>query len=177
MKTPSLVVAVGDVLQQGIGWLDEISSEVYVRPLDASPAACSLGTHYRHVLDHFLCLVEGLRTGQVNYDRRQRNPQLEESMEYARLTSEGLMEEFRGLSAADLGRACTVTSSVGYGTSGAEAVASNVGREIMFCIAHAIHHYAILKMLCTGMGIELSYEFGVAPSTLKHLEARSGQEV
>jgi uncharacterized damage-inducible protein DinB len=176
MKTPSLMVAVDDVLQQGLGLLGRLSGDAYTRPLDCTAAACSLGTHYRHVLDHFLCLVEGVRTGQVNYDRRQRNPQLEESIEYARFTTEGLMEEFRGLSTEDLRRACTVTSSVGYGTSEADAVDSNLGRELMFCIAHAIHHYAILKMLCTGMGIELPYEFGIAPSTLKHLETQTAQE-
>jgi uncharacterized damage-inducible protein DinB len=176
MKTPSLIVAVEDVLQQGLGLLGKLTGEMYARPLDGTPAACSLGAHYRHVLDHFLCLVGGVRTDQVNYDRRQRNPKLEESIEYARLTTEGLIEEFRELSSDDLRRACTVTSSVGYGTSDADAVVSNLGRELMFCVAHAIHHYAILKMLCTGMGIELSYEFGIAPSTLKHLETQTARE-
>ena len=59
---------------------------------------------------------------------------------------------------------------VGYGESGEEAVRSNVAREVMFCVGHAIHHYAILKLLCAGAGIDLPYEFGIAPSTLKHLE-------
>jgi hypothetical protein len=51
------------------------------------------------------------------------------------------------------------------------SVTSNVAREVMFCVGHAIHHYAILKLLCAGAGVELPYEFGVAPSTLRHLEA------
>jgi len=45
-----------------------------------------------------------------------------------------------------------------------------VAREAMFCVGHAIHHYAILKLLCAEAHVELPYEFGVAPSTLKHLE-------
>jgi hypothetical protein len=64
-----------------------------------------------------------------------------------------------------------VTYSVDYGDGDAEAVYSNLAREVMFCVGHAIHHYALLKLLCAGEGVNLPYEFGVAPSTLKHLEA------
>ena len=59
---------------------------------------------------------------------------------------------------------------VAYGERGEDEVPSNVAREIMFCVGHAIHHYAILKLLCAGVGVDLPYEFGIAPSTLKHLE-------
>ena len=135
----------------------------------------SLGAHYRHVLDHFLCLAEGIRTGQVNYDQRRRNPQLESSVTCARLVTEGLIEEFGGLSREILQRECAVTYSVGYGETEAEAAKSNLAREVMFCVGHAIHHYAILRLLCAGVGVNLPYEFGVAPSTLKHLETEAAE--
>ena len=80
------------------------------------------------------------------------------------------MAEFRDLSPDTLQQQCLVSYRVGYGESGEEAVPSNVAREIMFCVGHAIHHYAILKLLCAGAGVDLPYEFGIAPSTLKHLE-------
>ena len=88
MMTRSLNTAAKDVLQQGCIFLDRIGDETYARPLEGEFAA-SLGAHYRHVLDHFLCLMEGIRTGQVNYDQRRRNPQLESSVAYARLVTEG----------------------------------------------------------------------------------------
>jgi len=170
MKTPSLNIAVKDVLEQGCTFLDRVSDEVYAPRLEGTFAA-SLGAHYRHVLDHFLWLTEGIRTGQVNYDQRRRNPQLENSVAYARLVTEGLIDEFRGLTRDILLRECAVTYSVGYGESEAEPVRSNLAREVMFCVGHAIHHYALLKLLCAAEGVNLPYEFGVAPSTLKHLEA------
>jgi hypothetical protein len=52
-------------------------------------------------------------------------------------------------------------------------VGSNLAREVMFCVGHAIHHYAILRILCAGVGVKLPHEFGVAPSTLKHLETET----
>ena len=167
MMTLSLNVAVKDVLRQGCTFLDRVSDEVYSRRLEATFAA-SLGAHYRHVLDHFLCLAEGIRTGQVNYDQRRRNPQLENSVRCARLATEGLIDELGGLSHEVLGRECIVSYSVGYGEGEAEPVRSNLAREVMFCVGHAIHHYAIFRLLCAGVGVNLPYEFGVAPSTLKH---------
>jgi hypothetical protein len=172
--TRSLNIAVKDVLQQGIILLARIGDETYARPNegpDQEMPAASLGAHCRHVLDHFLCLAEGVRTGQVNYDQRRRNPQLESSVTCARLVTEGLIDELGGLSGEILERDCAVTYSVAYGEDEAEAVKSNLAREVMFCVGHAIHHYAILRLLCAGVGVRLPYEFGVAPSTLKHLKA------
>ena len=172
--TRSLNSAVRDVLRQGSVFLAGIGDETYARPLQREFAA-SLGAHYRHVLDHFLCLAEGLRTGQVNYDQRRRNPQLENSVARARLVTEGLIDELGELSRETLQRECTVTYSVAYGESEDEAVCSNLAREVMFCVGHAIHHYAILKLLCAGIGVKLPYEFGIAPSTLKHLETETAE--
>ena len=174
MMTPSLNTAVRDVLQQGCILLDGIGDETYARPLEGEFAA-SLGAHYRHVLDHFLCLAEGIQTGQVNYDQRRRNAQLESSVTCARLVTEGLIDELGGLSGEILQRECAVTYSVGYGETEVESVRSNLGREVMFCVGHAIHHYAILRLLCTGVGVKLPYEFGIAPSTLKHLETEAAE--
>src|SRR6266853_483737 len=174
MMTPPLNTAVKDVLQQGCIFLDRIGDEPYARPLEGEFAA-SLGAHYRHVLDHFLCLAEGIRTGQVNYDQRRRNPQLENSVQYARLVTEGLIDELGSLSREVLQRECTVSYSVGYGDGEVEPVRSNLAREVMFCVGHAIHHYAILKLLCAGVGVKLPYEFGTAPSTLKHLETETAE--
>jgi hypothetical protein len=169
MTTPSLTSTVRDVLEQGLLFLGRLGDEIYARPLPGVFTG-SLGAHYRHVLDHFLCLFEGVRTGEVNYDQRRRNPQLENSTMQARLVTEALMDEFRDLSPDSLQQECLVSYRVGYGGNREEAVPSNVAREIMFCVGHAIHHYAILKLLCAGVGVDLPYEFGIAPSTLKHLE-------
>ncbi len=175
--TRSLNIAVKDVLRQGSVFLARVGDETYARPLgqeEGRPSA-SLGAHYRHVLDHFLCLAEGIRTGRVNYDQRRRNPQLENSVECARLVTEGLIDELGGLSREALQQECVVTYSVAYGEIEDDAVRSNVAREVMFCVGHAIHHYAIVRLLCAGVGVYLPYEFGIAPSTLKHLEAETAE--
>ena len=170
MKAMSLKSAVEEVLRQGCMLLKTVSSEVYVRREDGSYGA-SLGAHYRHVLDHFTCLLEGLESGRIDYDQRRRKPEIENSRGEALFATEGLIAKFRSLPEDVFQRNCTVVYSVGYEESDGQAAGSNVGREVMFCVGHAIHHYAILRMLCMTMSVVLPYEFGVAPSTLKHLEA------
>lgn len=168
MTPRSMSYAVHHVLEQGRSFLVRTGNEAYARPLGGVFSG-TLGAHYRHVLDHFLCLIEGIRTGEVNYDQRRRNPQLENSVEQALLVTEALAAEFECLPQSVLERECVVTYSVGYRDE-TQAVHSNIAREIIFCVGHAIHHYAILKLLCAEAKVELPYEFGIAPSTLKHLE-------
>jgi hypothetical protein len=168
--TPSLLRAVEDVLQQGCILLEGLGDAGYAHPLDERSGA-SIGLHYRHVLDHFLCLRDGMRQGVIRYDDRQRDPELETSRTIARDLTEELLNEFRALSPPLLKDKYMVTYTVGYGGSGPESVESNLAREIMFCVGHAVHHYAIVKLLCAGSGIRLPYEFGIAPSTLQHMAA------
>ena len=45
-----------------------------------SHASCydsTIGGHVRHNLDHFLCLEQGLKSGSVDYDARERDEFLE----------------------------------------------------------------------------------------------------
>jgi hypothetical protein len=98
---------------------------------------------------------------------------VEGSVTCARLVTEDLVDELGCLSPEILERECIVTYSVGYDESEAEAVKSNLAREVMFCVGHAIHHYAILSLLCACVGVKLPYEFGIAPSTLKHLQTQA----
>ncbi|CAI2181175.1 8437_t:CDS:2 [Funneliformis geosporum] len=44
---------------------------------------------------------------------------------------------------------------------------STYGRELWFCCHHAIHHFALIRVICTEQNIVVPEDFGVAPSTLK----------
>lgn len=172
MNSQALISAVEGVLQQGRTMLLTVDGEDYARR-QGGPHGSTLGAHYRHVLDHFLCLLEGIENSAINYDHRGRSPELENSVDAARFATEDLIEEFRALPCEIWERECTVVYSVGYGDGEAQAVPSNLARELMFSVGHAIHHFAIVKLLCTSMSVTLPYEFGMAPSTLKHMETQT----
>src|SRR5262245_59452897 len=42
-----------------------------------------VGAHFRHVLDHYDCFLRGLEPGTVDYDRRERESELERRRERA----------------------------------------------------------------------------------------------
>jgi len=166
-----LAQATQDILRQGLILLSELDQENFAAVVPA-PYNASIGQHYRHVLDHFLCLEFGIAVEEIDYDNRSRDPRLETDLDYAKATTERLVQLFGHYDAELLEQTCTVRYSVGYGNAAPVQISSIVARELAFCIGHAIHHYAIVRLLCEHTGIGVFPEFGVAPSTLKH---RAGQ--
>jgi hypothetical protein len=65
-------------------------------------------------------------------------------------------------------RILDVLCKVSYSDSTPMRVPSNLARELMFCVSHAIHHHAMIGMQCAQRGIELPTHLGVAPSTIIH---------
>lgn len=173
MNRTALISAAEGVLQQGIAMLDNTDQDTYSRK-EEGPWGSSIGAHYRHVLDHFMCLIEGLWDFQIDYDHRGRNRDIESSIETARQATCDLIEALNAIPDDVLKQECTVVYSVGYGEAETQAVRSVVARELMFCVGHAIHHYAIVKLLCSLRAVPLPHEFGIAPSTMKY-QAQAAQ--
>jgi hypothetical protein len=169
MKCEGLIGAVEDVLLQGRALLGSVEAEVY-RWKDTKDCGASIGMHYRHVLEHFQCVLEGLESSRVDYDLRPRDAELEGSVDAAVLATDNLVEQFRSLPADTWQRECKVRYRVSDDENGVEEAGSTLAREIMFCVGHATHHFALLKPLCAQLGVRVPYEFGIAPSTLKHMQ-------
>ncbi len=172
MKHSSIAGGIEDVLQQGLVLLSEVPDGMYGLMVE-EPFAASIGQHYRHVIDHFVCLVAGMESGRVDYDQRSRSRELETDIEYARSMTAMLLHLFQRLSPETLVRECQVLYSVGYRDQRAEELPSTIGRELAFCVGHAIHHYAIVRLLCAQLEVEVPVEFGIAPSTLKYRAAQA----
>jgi hypothetical protein len=166
MTSRVLVQSVEDVLLQGLELLESVGGETYRRILP-TPYSASIGKHYRHVLDHFTSLARGLQASVINYDERPRDVMLENFVEIAKDATISLIEELAN-SDLDPSAPCSVTYSVGYHEDQPIHICSTVGREISYCVSHAIHHFAIIRLVCAELGVTLPVEFGVAPSTLKH---------
>jgi hypothetical protein len=174
MKTKStnedreLIQAVIETLQQGETLLTEISDVIYTRKVPEVFNA-SIGAHYRHCLDHFRNLSAAAATGDLNYDHRERGTLVENDRYAALNDTRELRESYERLDPALISRLLHVTCKTSYSTNGSQVSLSTVGREIMYSVAHAVHHYALIGVMGGIMGITVPPGFGVAPSTLKHL--------
>jgi hypothetical protein len=156
-----------ETLQQGERLLAEITDETYMRKVPVAFNA-SIGGHYRHCLDHFQCLLDAAQSGDLNYDHRERGTLVENDRFAALNATCALREGYEKLDPVFLARPLAVTCKTSYATDGSQVSPSTVGREIMYSVAHAVHHYALIGVMSGVMGLRLPAGFGVAPSTLKH---------
>jgi hypothetical protein len=162
-----LIDAVVEVLNQGENLLAETDNESYVRKLPAAFNA-SIGGHYRHCLDHFRSLLDSAAAGDLNYDHRERGTLVESDRFAALNATRVLRDDYQQLSTDCFDRELNVTCRTSYAASGSQVSPSTVGREVMYVVAHAVHHYALIGIMGGLMGLKMPAGFGVAPSTMKH---------
>lgn len=168
---PELLAAAQDVLKQGLSLLSDLGDHSYSR-VAGPPFGTSIGQHYRHVLEHFQCFLEGLETGEINYDARRRDRRLETEVKFASLTTCELLQALQRFTDQQIAQKCKATTSLGRG-SAASTFDSNAARELAYCVGHAVHHYAIIRIVANGIGVTVASEFGFAASTLKHKAAQA----
>jgi uncharacterized damage-inducible protein DinB len=173
MNTPffaaqsELITAVIETLRQGEVLLAGVSDDQYTRKLPMAFNA-SIGGHYRHCLDHFRSLLDAAGSGDLNYDHRERGTLVESDRFAALNATRELREGYEKFDPALLSRPLAVTCKTSYASNGSQISPSTVGREVMYAVAHAVHHYALIGVMAGIMGQSLPAGFGVAPSTLKH---------
>jgi hypothetical protein len=158
-----------EVLRQGEALLGMLGNAAYTRRIPAAFNA-SVGGHYRHCLEHFRSVFDGLDAAEVNYDSRKRDPRIETVCEVALDETRELLRMSQGIGDWTLGCSIWVRSKVSYRIEESPSATSTVGREIMFCVVHAIHHYALIRVMCGMLDVPVPDDFGIAPSTIKHRE-------
>lgn len=162
-----MIDAVEAVLGQGLKLLDSLDQETYTRALPVANRA-TIGGHYRHALEHFRQLQSGLETGSVDYDARNRDILLETDHNEAIRATRELAASLKSLTSHGSEDPLEVRCGITYGEKDAGAASSTLGRELMFCISHAIHHYAIIALILRSEDQTVPEGFGVAPSTVRH---------
>jgi uncharacterized damage-inducible protein DinB len=167
VKGSVVVAAAEEVLLQGRALLAEVDPELYVIRA-GDPFNASIGQHYRHVLDHFTCFLAGMTSDAIDYDMRSRSRELESNTEHARNVTEQLIQVLKATPTPAWERECNVVYTVGYGKQAPSVIASTLQRELAFCVSHSVHHYAIIRLLCAHLRVQVPSEFGIAPSTLKY---------
>lgn len=153
-----------NTLHQLKNLLSQISDLDYGKPLTIFSGS-SIGQHCRHIIEFYTCLLNNLDSKSVNYDTRARDLTLETSPAYAITSVEKTIEllfQFTDLHTE-------IELIVEKDACSFEKVCSNFHRELHYLLEHTIHHFALIKIgvLNENFKINLPYNFGVAPSTIK----------
>jgi uncharacterized damage-inducible protein DinB len=162
-----ILSAAVDILRQGEDLLEVLSVEAYTRKLPIAFNG-SIGGHYRHCLDHFTSLLRSFEGEVVDYDHRERDPRIERDPEFALGLTRQMRAVLEHLDPGSLTKPVNARCEVSYDHGDSPVTRSSLGRELVYAIAHGIHHYALISVMARLMEAELPAHFGVAPSTVAH---------
>jgi uncharacterized damage-inducible protein DinB len=146
--------------------IGQLTDQEYARPLPVL-SGNTIGKHVRHILEFYELLALSAQTGQLNYDRRQRDLRLEVDTDEA-IRRIGSAD--RSMQRLDLNRSLQL--DIDLSTSGAYPIPipSSFARELHYNIEHAIHHMALIQVAVRTHfpTVSLPLHFGVANSTVQH---------
>ncbi len=156
------------VIDQGIDLLTLLGSERYSKrhPLCYN---ASIGGHLRHIIEHYLSFLQGLECGEIDYEKRARDPLIENDPDYAIGTLESVAARLADLAGALTNRGLYLCAETTPGI----ATPTSVLRELEFLLSHTIHHYALVAVMARLQGCEPEPTFGIAPSTLKFQQTQT----
>ena len=154
-------------LRQGRDLLSTLDAELYA---EHEPGRSAIGAHLRHCVDYYRCFLRGLKSGKIDYDARERDPDLESDPRAALLALEDVAERLGTLETTDFFRVLEVKVDTPEGATFTWSRSTTL-RELQFLVGHTVHHYALIGFLLRQKGIDPGGDFGVAPSTLKYRSA------
>ncbi|UXX80932.1 hypothetical protein N7E81_07445 [Reichenbachiella carrageenanivorans] len=159
--------AVHRIFDQLTFLLENLTNEEYSKIAEVLSCS-SIGQHVRHSLAFFTCLFQGIPLGVVNYDERERDVFLENNTLEALGCLSQLSEQLEGLTDNPV-----LVLKQSYDQTSIE-VATNLSRELIYCIEHTVHHLALIKIGLKEFkpDLVLPKGFGVACSTIKYRQSR-----
>lgn len=152
--------------------LENLTNDEYSKPLTVLHDN-SIGQHMRHTLEFYKCLLNGKDQKSVNYDQRERDVFLESNTLEALTTIRQLKEAIDQIGANRELQLVRDAYDVDNSEK-AEKVSTNLYRELIYNIEHAVHHMALMKIGLQEIKPEmkLSNDFGVASSTIKFRQSQ-----
>lgn len=167
------------LIEDNLRYLDQARDLIAVLADDAfadappegfgSPA----GAHFRHCFDHYENFLQGVETGRIDYDARQRDRSVETSRDVALVKIDDLAARLNLLSGMPDAPVKTKMDCGNDADAGAWWTDSSLRRELQFLISHTVHHYALIKMTLNSLGKSTGPDFGMAPSTLRYHQGLS----
>lgn len=163
-----IVTSVNQNLARAISLLDAIDSTVYQNS-SVAPYYSSIGSHLRHCLDFFDCIVNGLDNNQIDLTARKRDERIAMDRTAAKSKIYELQQTFTSYLDTDTNYILHVTDDLGTGKA---EVSYTLESILAYANSHATHHYAIIGMLLYQLNVEVEIPgFGYNPSTPKTKKA------
>lgn len=146
--------------------LDQI--KMVIASLPEETYAGQIGSHVRHCLDHFTSLIDGIKVGLIDFDRRERDPRIEASRSLALARISEIEEGLQQLNIKYLPSTIKVVVMEGLDDRQKRVLVSSLPREIHYVSMHTVHHLAMIRILAKDGGALWPKDIGVALSTIAY---------
>ncbi len=157
------------ILHQGVDLLQNLTDDVFIYQGESDRG--SIGTHFRHTLDFAANFLNGVDVGKIDYNRRERDINVEQKSDSATARFKMVISELNDLPAGIANKQVLVRLETNENADGdANWCISSVLRELEFLQSHTLHHYALIVAKLSRLGVKVDKEFGVSPSTLEFWE-------
>jgi len=122
----------------------------------------SIGEHLRHSYEFYVCLLKRENLTIINYDERKRDARIETDLAYA-------VEQIQSLKTHLKPIKNDVPLKLSSKEANAQMVSTSLERELVYCLDHAIHHQALIKIGLKELNLYhlVNENFGVAYSTIR----------
>ncbi len=157
-----IVSSINHNLNNAIALLKAIDSTTY-QDTSVGPYYSSIGSHIRHTLDFFDCIVSGLDSNNIDLTARKRDEILSTNKEFAIQYIYELQETLLSYIDVNTNYLIHVTDNMGQGK-----ITVNYTLESILAHAnsHTIHHYATIGYILDSLGIEIKIPgFGYNPTS------------
>lgn len=166
----NLKIACNSILDQMAVVIAQLSDAQFVEPCKTLNGS-TLGQHFRHSIEFFECLEKGYNEGNVCYDNRDHDTNIETSRV---LATEVIRRIKDFIESSSLEQKIILEVSYSSESNVAAKIVSNMAREIVYNIEHVVHHMALVKIGIREVTPEMTIpdDFGIAVSTIKYQRSR-----
>jgi len=132
------------------------------------PYHSCIGSHIRHILDFYDCIINGISKLSIDLTDRKRDLRMHEDCNYALENLQRIIVNLETLNDMPMHAKLVVNDDLGLGTTNIEYT---LGALLAQANSHAIHHYAIINYILDYLGIKLEDgTFGFNPTTPQQKE-------
>jgi hypothetical protein len=142
--------------------LDQLEEEQYNYSCE-NLSGNTIGQHVRHIIEMFQGLELGYQTGEINYDNRKRDKQIEIDKSYATRLINDIVQQIEKEN-----RNLSLIIYPDEMPAKPERISTSYLREIVYNLEHTIHHMALIRVGLREIGgIMVDDSYGVSSSTIK----------
>lgn len=159
----SIIDANIESIEQGEKLIHSLSSEQYQHK--ATPLLnSSIGEHFRHIMDIYFALKQGIAQGTADFNIRRRGALSERSREVALEELAQIKSWLRSLNGM-ANEPIKISAEVALSKTQAVELTSSIARELIFSCSHATHHYAVMSVIAKLLNVTVRDDLGIAAAT------------